>query len=86
MPNESSMYIDSDTKIQVLDTISELPRAEKEQCAAFIVRTFNRNFRLDTTHSHRDLVHNDSETNMSLLCGPTVLKISYRFAKISMKR
>ncbi|KAF8547857.1 hypothetical protein OG21DRAFT_1424121 [Imleria badia] len=35
-PNERSMYIDSDTKIQVLDTMSELPRAEKEQCAAFI--------------------------------------------------
>lgn len=36
------MYIDSDTKIQVLDAMSELPCAEKEQCAAFIVRTFRR--------------------------------------------
>lgn len=36
------MYIDSDTKIQVLDTLSELPRAEKEQCGAFIVRNFHR--------------------------------------------
>ncbi|KAF9231782.1 glycosyl transferase family group 2-domain-containing protein [Melanogaster broomeanus] len=34
--NDNSMYIDSDTKIQVLETMSELPRAEKEQCAAFI--------------------------------------------------
>ncbi|KAG9312749.1 glycosyl transferase family group 2-domain-containing protein [Chiua virens] len=36
LPNERSMYIDSDTKIQVLDTMSELPCAEKEQCGAFI--------------------------------------------------
>ena len=35
--SERSMYIDSDTKIQVIDTMSELPRAEKEQCGAFIV-------------------------------------------------
>ncbi|KAF9231887.1 glycosyl transferase family group 2-domain-containing protein [Melanogaster broomeanus] len=34
--NDTSMCIDVDTKIQVLETISELPRAEKEQCAAFI--------------------------------------------------
>ncbi|KIJ67352.1 hypothetical protein HYDPIDRAFT_108074 [Hydnomerulius pinastri MD-312] len=33
---DGSMYIDSDTKIQVLETMSELPRAEKEQCGAFI--------------------------------------------------
>lgn len=32
------MYIDSDTKIQVLEAMGDLPRAEKEQCGAFIVR------------------------------------------------
>ncbi|KAF8839998.1 hypothetical protein BDN67DRAFT_1011860 [Paxillus ammoniavirescens] len=34
--HDTSMYVDSDTKIQVMGTMSELPRAEKEQCAAFI--------------------------------------------------
>lgn len=48
------MYIDSDTKIQVLDTMSELPRAEKEQCGAFIVSIFRRAFHPDTADSHRD--------------------------------
>ncbi|TDL23464.1 hypothetical protein BD410DRAFT_857631 [Rickenella mellea] len=31
-----AIYVDSNTRIQVLDTISRLPRADKEQCAAFI--------------------------------------------------
>ncbi|KAJ8595119.1 hypothetical protein M405DRAFT_857602 [Rhizopogon salebrosus TDB-379] len=33
---DTSIYIDSDTKIQVLDSMNCLPRAEKEQCGAFI--------------------------------------------------
>ncbi|KAG1820067.1 glycosyl transferase family group 2-domain-containing protein [Suillus variegatus] len=33
---DASIYIDSDTKIQVFDSMNLLPRAEKEQCAAFI--------------------------------------------------
>jgi hypothetical protein len=33
---DTSIYIDSDTKIQVFDSMNFLPRAEKEQCAAFI--------------------------------------------------
>jgi hypothetical protein len=48
------MYIDSDTKIQVLNTMSELPRAEKEQCAAFIVSVFRRAVHSDAADSHRD--------------------------------
>ncbi|EKM51445.1 uncharacterized protein PHACADRAFT_178076 [Phanerochaete carnosa HHB-10118-sp] len=31
-----AIFIDEDTRIQVLDTMSWLPRADKEQCAAFI--------------------------------------------------
>ncbi|KAG2365959.1 glycosyl transferase family group 2-domain-containing protein [Suillus spraguei] len=33
---DASIYVDSDTKIQVFDSMNLLPRAEKEQCAAFI--------------------------------------------------
>lgn len=32
----SAIYVDHDTRIQVLDTMSHLPRADKEQCGAFI--------------------------------------------------
>ncbi len=32
-----ALYIDDDTRIQILDTMEELPRADKEQCGAFIV-------------------------------------------------
>ena len=37
-PEDQSIYVDVDTRIQVLDTILHLPNAEKDQCAAFIVR------------------------------------------------
>ena len=32
------IYVDNDTRIQIMDTMAFLPRADKEQCAAFIVR------------------------------------------------
>ncbi|KAI0315682.1 glycosyl transferase family group 2-domain-containing protein [Amylostereum chailletii] len=32
----NAIYIDDDTRIQVLDTIFDLPRGDKEQCGAFI--------------------------------------------------
>ena len=31
------IYVDNDTRIQIMDTMAFLPRADKEQCAAFIV-------------------------------------------------
>ncbi|ETW76544.1 hypothetical protein HETIRDRAFT_480674 [Heterobasidion irregulare TC 32-1] len=31
-----AIYVDSDTRIQILDTMLDLPRADKEQCGAFI--------------------------------------------------
>ena len=37
-PEDTSMYIDQETRIQILDSIEQLPTAEKDQCAAFIVR------------------------------------------------
>jgi hypothetical protein len=33
-----AIFVDHDTRIQILDTMSWLPRADKEQCGAFIVR------------------------------------------------
>ncbi|KAF8163759.1 glycosyl transferase family group 2-domain-containing protein [Crassisporium funariophilum] len=35
-PNDDSLYIDINTRIQILDTIDMLPQAEKDQCGAFI--------------------------------------------------
>ena len=37
-PEDKSIYVDANTRIQILDTMLLLPNAEKEQCAAFIVR------------------------------------------------
>jgi len=34
--DDNCVFVDSDTRIQVLETMSMLPHAEKEQCAAFI--------------------------------------------------
>lgn len=36
--NDTGFQVDSGTRIQVLNTIAELPSADKEQSAAFIVR------------------------------------------------
>lgn len=36
-----AIYVNDDTRIQILETMSELPRADKEQCGAFIVRWFH---------------------------------------------
>lgn len=36
-PEDKSVYVDSNTRIQVLETMLLLPHADKEQCAAFIV-------------------------------------------------
>jgi hypothetical protein len=35
----TSIMIDVDTRIQVLETMSHLAHADREQCAAFVVRT-----------------------------------------------
>ena len=35
-PDVKSVYVDSNTRIQVIDTMLMLPHADKEQCAAFI--------------------------------------------------
>lgn len=40
-PDEKSIYIDANTRIQVVDTMLMLPLAEKEQSAAFIVRVIS---------------------------------------------
>ncbi|KAI0260587.1 glycosyl transferase family group 2-domain-containing protein [Gloeopeniophorella convolvens] len=32
----TAIYVDDDTRIQILDTMFDLPRADKEQCGAFI--------------------------------------------------
>ncbi|KIK57287.1 hypothetical protein GYMLUDRAFT_204172 [Collybiopsis luxurians FD-317 M1] len=34
--DDSCIFVDTDTRIQVLETMSMLPQADKEQCAAFI--------------------------------------------------
>ncbi|KAF8891407.1 glycosyl transferase family group 2-domain-containing protein [Infundibulicybe gibba] len=35
-PTDESIHVDQNTRIQVLETISQLPSAEKDQCGAFI--------------------------------------------------
>lgn len=41
-PTASALFVDDETRIQVLDTMARLPRADKEQCAAFIVSKYNK--------------------------------------------
>ena len=36
-PDDQTVYVDANTRIQILDTMLALPAADKEQCAAFIV-------------------------------------------------
>jgi len=37
-PDSNFIYIDLNTRIQILDNVGYLAKADKEQCAAFIVR------------------------------------------------
>lgn len=36
-PDDRSIYVDANTRIQILETMMDLPTADKEQSAAFIV-------------------------------------------------
>ena len=36
-PDDNSIYVDANTRIQILETMMDLPTADKEQNAAFIV-------------------------------------------------
>lgn len=40
-PTDDCIYIDRDTRIQVIETNDDLPQAEKDQCGAFIVSLFH---------------------------------------------
>ncbi|KAK2464534.1 hypothetical protein APHAL10511_003441 [Amanita phalloides] len=35
-PDDACMYVDQETRIQILESMEQLPAAEKDQCAAFI--------------------------------------------------
>lgn len=39
---ETGFYVDAETRIQVLDTMAQLPTADKEQSAAFVVSFYLR--------------------------------------------
>lgn len=45
-PDDESIYIDQNTRIQIIDTMDLLPHAEKDQCGAFIVRSCSVNLKL----------------------------------------
>ena len=36
-PNDNSLSLDVNTRIQIIDSMDLLPEAEKDQCGAFIV-------------------------------------------------
>ena len=36
-PNDNSLHLDPNTRIQIIDSMNLLPQAEKDQCGAFIV-------------------------------------------------
>ena len=36
-PNDNSLHLDPNTRIQIIDSMDLLPQAEKDQCGAFIV-------------------------------------------------
>ena len=39
--DDTSIYVDANTRIQILETMMDLPTADKEQSAAFIVSDFS---------------------------------------------
>ena len=47
----TAIYVDDDTRIQILDSMPDLPRADKEQCGAFIVSLHSTIIGLATTYN-----------------------------------
>ncbi|KAG6836896.1 hypothetical protein H0H93_001727 [Arthromyces matolae] len=41
-PDDQTVYVDANTRIQIIDTMLALPAADKEQCAAFIANVLDR--------------------------------------------
>ena len=39
-PDDRSIYVDANTRIQIIETMMDLPTADKEQNAAFVVSLF----------------------------------------------
>ena len=48
----TAIYVDDDTRIQILDSMPDLPRADKEQCGAFIVSLHSSIMSWATTYNH----------------------------------
>ena len=69
------IYVDANTRIQVMDTMVLLPQADKEQNAAFIVRVF--------TSPLFSTLAPLSVMNVSLSSGPTLWTPSYPLPAIS---
>ena len=61
--SDNAIFVDADTRIQILESMAALPRADKEQCAAFIVSSSP----LRQTASHSRL----RETSAFLFAGRT---------------
>lgn len=70
-----AIFVDADTRIQVLDTMSHLAAAEKEQCAAFLVRQPRRAVLMMPSHIGHSVM------NVSWLSGLTLSTISSPYAE-----
>jgi hypothetical protein len=75
--NATAIFVDDDTRIQILDSMPDLPRADKEQCGAFIVSS---NLSHAYTSSPKTHVELQSVTNGYWLSGRTTWIASSRFA------
>ena len=80
-PNDNSLYLDLNTRIQIIDTIGLLPEAEKDQCGAFIVSEF-----AQPPYCLFVAKKKISEMNAPLFYGVTASKISCLSVKNSKKK
>jgi hypothetical protein len=74
-PDDKNIYVDANTRIQILDTMLLLPHADKEQCAAFIVGAFF------SSHLQCFFKSEYSATNVCWSSGPSPSTLSSRHAK-----
>jgi hypothetical protein len=80
--NATAIFVDDDTRIQILDSMPDLPRADKEQCGAFIVSS---NLSHAYTSAPKIYIELQSVTNGYWLSGRTTWIASSHSAVILRK-
>ncbi|TFY58219.1 hypothetical protein EVG20_g8236 [Dentipellis fragilis] len=67
-PEDASVYVDANTRIQIVETMADLPNADREQKAAFVVRPVPRSRHIETRDERVLVVWADAIDTIIPIC------------------